>query len=161
MRAVSCPVLCASGVLDQEPGAGRSPRRIRGLAGIFRRDSSRPGISAPFGRRPARPCSPTLSPFQEHRPEKVGGGSEDGHLGMDQDTGKGVLPVSLAKRIRRFSVSASRLDAVRQYISQQDSHHATDWIPREFRKFLVEYEVEYEWSDTCGTRESFPTPFQG
>jgi REP element-mobilizing transposase RayT len=43
-----------------------------------------------------------------------------------------------------FSVSASRLDAVRQYILNQESHHATVSFQEEFRRFLAEYEVEYD-----------------
>lgn len=43
-----------------------------------------------------------------------------------------------------FSVSASRLDAVKQYILNQDSHHAKTGFQDEFRKFLEEYEMEYD-----------------
>ncbi len=43
-----------------------------------------------------------------------------------------------------FSVSASRLDAVKRYILNQEEHHRRVSFQDEFRKFLKEYKVDYD-----------------
>jgi hypothetical protein len=43
-----------------------------------------------------------------------------------------------------FSVSASRLEAVRRYVSTQETHHRSLSFQDEFRRFLKEYHIEYD-----------------
>jgi putative transposase len=43
-----------------------------------------------------------------------------------------------------FSVSASKLEVVRRYIQNQREHHRTETFQEEFRRWLKEYEVEYD-----------------
>ncbi len=43
-----------------------------------------------------------------------------------------------------FSVSASRVGAVRRYILQQEAHHRRVSFQDEFRKFLKEYQIAYD-----------------
>ena len=44
-----------------------------------------------------------------------------------------------------FSVSASRIPAVKRYITDQPAHHRTDFsFQDEFRKFLKEYHIQYD-----------------
>ena len=43
-----------------------------------------------------------------------------------------------------FSVSPSRLAAVKHYIANQEEHHRTMTFKEELMKFLEEYDIEYE-----------------
>lgn len=43
-----------------------------------------------------------------------------------------------------FSVSASRIPAVQRYIQNQAAHHHKATFQEEFRRFLKEYEIEYD-----------------
>jgi REP element-mobilizing transposase RayT len=43
-----------------------------------------------------------------------------------------------------FSVSASRILAVGRYIRNQESHHHKNTFQGEFRRFLKEYEIDYD-----------------
>ena len=43
-----------------------------------------------------------------------------------------------------FSVSASKLEAVRRYVLNQEDHHRQVSFQDEFRRFLREYQVEYD-----------------
>jgi REP-associated tyrosine transposase len=43
-----------------------------------------------------------------------------------------------------FSVSESNLEAVRQYILHQDSHHKTVSFKDEFKLFLQKHNIEYD-----------------
>jgi hypothetical protein len=43
-----------------------------------------------------------------------------------------------------FSVSASRIPAVERYIRNQESHHHKNTFQEEFRRFLKEYEIDYD-----------------
>ncbi len=43
-----------------------------------------------------------------------------------------------------FSVSASKLEAVRRYVLNQESHHRKMTFQEEFRRFLEEYGVAYD-----------------
>ena len=43
-----------------------------------------------------------------------------------------------------FSVSASRLEAVKRYVLNQEKHHRTISFQDEFRRLLKEYNVEYD-----------------
>jgi len=43
-----------------------------------------------------------------------------------------------------FSVSASRVSAVRRYVQDQETHHHKATFQEEFRRFLKEYGIEYD-----------------
>jgi putative transposase len=43
-----------------------------------------------------------------------------------------------------FSVSASSLDAVRQYIRRQPEHHQKQTFQDEYREWLTRYEEEWD-----------------
>lgn len=43
-----------------------------------------------------------------------------------------------------FSVSASRLEAVTQYVLGQEGHHRKVTFQEEFRSFLLKYKIEYD-----------------
>ncbi len=43
-----------------------------------------------------------------------------------------------------FSVSASRINAVKKYIQGQPEHHRKTTFQEEFRKFLKEYHIEWD-----------------
>ena len=43
-----------------------------------------------------------------------------------------------------FSVSASRLDAVKRYVLGQEEHHRHESFQDELRNFLREYEIEWD-----------------
>ncbi len=43
-----------------------------------------------------------------------------------------------------FSVSASKVDVVKRYVLNQEEHHRSVNFQDEFRRFLHEYQVEYD-----------------
>ncbi len=43
-----------------------------------------------------------------------------------------------------FSVSPSQLDAVLQYVTNQEEHHRTYGFQEEYREFLAKYSVEFD-----------------
>src|SRR5688572_29034573 len=43
-----------------------------------------------------------------------------------------------------FSISPSHVDALRQYIRDQEEHHRTEGFQDEFRRLLEKYEIEYD-----------------
>jgi len=43
-----------------------------------------------------------------------------------------------------FSVSQSRVEAVRRYIRQQDKHHRSTTFQDEFREFLRKHQIEFD-----------------
>jgi putative transposase len=43
-----------------------------------------------------------------------------------------------------FSISPSHIDALREYIQNQEEHHRTESFQDEFRRLLEKYEVEFD-----------------
>jgi REP element-mobilizing transposase RayT len=43
-----------------------------------------------------------------------------------------------------FSVSQSKVDVVKKYIQHQEEHHQKLSFQEEYRRFLMEYEIEYD-----------------
>jgi REP element-mobilizing transposase RayT len=43
-----------------------------------------------------------------------------------------------------FSVSQSKIETVRKYIQNQPEHHAKEDFQTEYRRFLKEYQIEYD-----------------
>jgi putative transposase len=43
-----------------------------------------------------------------------------------------------------FSVSEDRVDAIIQYVANQESHHKGETFQDEFRRLLTEYQLEYD-----------------
>jgi hypothetical protein len=66
---------------------------------------------------------------------------------MDQDQGSGFSQVPLAGRIRRFSVSQSKVTAVEAYIAEQKSITAEGHsrLVQFLRKHGDEYDERYIW----------------
>jgi REP element-mobilizing transposase RayT len=49
-----------------------------------------------------------------------------------------------------FSVSASKLETVKQYVLRQEEHHRTITFQEEMRLFLKNYDVDYDERDIWG-----------
>jgi len=63
---------------------------------------------------------------------------------MDQGHGSALLWLFLAARVRCFSVSQSRLEAVLQYVQKQEEHHRSCTFQEEYRELLREHKIEFD-----------------
>ena len=57
---------------------------------------------------------------------------------------KGLIRFSWQNGYGVFSVSSSKIQAVKNYIINQEEHHKIFSFKDEYRKFLIEYDIEYD-----------------
>ena len=81
---------------------------------------------------------------KNHALSKVIGGVKGESSKWLKDTFPKLCDFSWQGGYGAFSVSASHLDSVCDYIARQPEHHLKRTFQDEFRAFLAKYNVEYE-----------------